>query len=101
MNAQSLTKFLPAPILASMQRTWGSFGSPSALDHRDAGGFFPKNQHPRSSDHLELRQLATEYSLEYVTSPHNHKAFRWIAVRILPPTYGVARNRSGHAAASE
>ena len=50
---------------------------------------------------MELRQLATQYSLGYPTSSHDDKAFRRVAVRILPPAYGVARTRSGYVAASE
>ena len=63
-------------------------GCPDALkgdlDHRDAGGYFSENQHPGHQHHLELRQPATQYSIGYVTSSHDDKAFRRIAVRILP-----------------
>jgi Ca-activated chloride channel family protein len=67
---------------------------------QDAGGriFFPTaaTELPAIYDAIS-RELANQYELGYVPAkPGGDGAFRRIAVRILPPSSGVARSRSGY-----
>lgn len=63
-----------------------------------ARAFFPATARELSAIYSSIAQeLACQYQLGYVPArPLGDGAFRHVSVRILPPTRGTARTRSGY-----